>query len=237
MKFELSKIKYSRNDVKWDIRLPTELNSDLAYFLGVHLGDGHMNLVRRKGKIDYYLAIHGHKTDEFDWYNGFLKKLIKNLFNKDVNPRLTTKGTIKIEFRSKAIIGFLHKLCGLSLGPKTNCKIPSIITNSKKHIQLNFLRGLADTDFSVTFKKRKKIADYPVIYYQTPNNNLIGGVKEILRPLDLNISGGKMVQILNGKKLPSSYLQISGRKSLGEWMKYVGFSSPKHLMRIKKRGP
>lgn len=48
MRFQINNIPLSRKDIMICIHLPTELSIDLAYFLWLHFGDGHMNVYSRK---------------------------------------------------------------------------------------------------------------------------------------------------------------------------------------------
>lgn len=236
-KFDTTKIPRSRNDTKFGIKLPERLTENLAYFLGVHMGDGHMNVIRRGTTVDYYITYHGHIIEEFRWYEEYLKPLIHQLFNKQVMPKPTTRGTVKIEFRSKAIVSFLQQICDLPLGAKKNFGIPSLITHAPRRYQFAFLRGLADTDFSMVWRKREKTDAYPVLWYETSSINLRDGVWEMLQSLGLKMSQGTRYRTRNGTDLQSYYIQISGRVSLDIWLHHIGTSSYNHLKRLEKYAP
>ena len=40
MKFDLSKVEFSRNDLRLEIKVPKKLTKELAYYIGIHVGDG-----------------------------------------------------------------------------------------------------------------------------------------------------------------------------------------------------
>ena len=231
MKFDLSDLDFSKNDVRLNIKIPEILDKRLAYLLGIQVGDGFLKKIIRKGKIDYLISYDGHKINEFEWYNHTLKPLIKYLFNKDVKVRKTTTGTVKIYFGSKAVFIFLHEVCGVSQSPKHNIIIPSIITNSNKEIKRSFLRGLADTDFSLNFKKRTEKAFYPVIDFNTSCITLHKSTKKLLEELGFRISFGHRKKPRRNKMFDSYYIRISGRDQLDKWMKEVCFESSNHLTR------
>ena len=107
----------SHNDKRLGIKVPEFLTEELAYFLGFHVGDGYMKITKRKNKIDYRLEYTGHEENEWHFYEAFLKKIIKKLFNKEVS---VSKGhnSVKIGFRSKAIVTFLNKCCKIPFSPK-----------------------------------------------------------------------------------------------------------------------
>ena len=61
MNFNLSKIEFSRKDIKIETKIPNKLTTKLAYFIGVHVGDG--TLVFNKKNNDYYMGYAGHLID------------------------------------------------------------------------------------------------------------------------------------------------------------------------------
>ena len=231
MKFDLSNLTFSNYDKKINIRIPNVLDDKLAYFLGIQVGDGFLKKIVRKGKIDYLISYDGHKINEFEWYTFTIKPLIKKLFNKNVKVRKTTTGTVKIYFRSKAVFTFLNKYCGITQSPKHKITIPFIVFNSNKKIKRAFLRGLADTDFSLMFKKRKEKAFYPVIDFNTNNEILQKSTKRLLEELGFKVHSGHRIKPRRNKMHDSYYIQISGRTHLIKWMKEVGFGSSNHMTR------
>ncbi len=218
------------------IRLPVNLTADLAYLIGVHIGDGSMNYYRYKN--DYRISYTGHLIDEYDWYINLLVPIIINLFNKNpkvrkvIRPR---KNSVELYMRSKGILQFLHNGIGLPLGPKINLKIPKLILNSDRKIKKCFLMGLADTEFCVTFKKRNKDTHYyPVIEYSTSDYLLMESVIELLR--EFGISGyvlKKYQTKRNNSILSTNQLHLNGENNLMKWMNIIGFKSEKHLTKIE----
>ncbi len=229
MKFDLSKVEFNKNDIKNNTKIPPRLNEKLAHFIGIHLGDGHLN----KKVHDYRMYYNGHFINEFEWYHSFLTNLIYELFNKKVTP---SKGhnTIMIVFSSKAIHSFLNKVCELPIGSKSNCDVPDIIKESNKNIKRAFLRGLADTDFSLVFKNRhKNINYYPVIDHHTPNKKLSKSIVDLLLNLGFNIHSGERLMKREDKFHKSCYFQINGVKALEKWMREIGFTSNNQLTKLK----
>lgn len=232
MKLNLSNLDFSKNDLKLNIKVPRYLDNKLAYLLGVQIGDGYLKKIVREGRVDYLISYDGHLINEFDWYNYMLKELIKDLFNKDVQVRKVTRGTVKIYFRSKAIFMFLHKVCAISQSPKNNIVVPRIILDSSREIKRSFLRGLADTDFSLTFKNRKNLS-YPVIYFQTNSKSLHKSIANLLKELGFKIHCGYRKNKRYDKYYDSCYINISGRDQLDKWLKEIGFESSNHMTRYQ----
>ena len=232
MKFNLSKVEFSNKDIKNKITIPKKLTPELAYFIGIHLGDGCLSF--KKKKYDKELSYSGHIIDEYTWYVQDIISLIKRIFNKTAkfyeNKGIKGK-SINVYFRSKAIFIFLNKVIGLQIGSKNNMGIPECIKNSNQNIKSAFIRGLADTDFCLTFKKRhKNLHYYPVIALSTCNKKLVKELEILFKEFELNC-----YTLLDypterkGTKLTTNQLQINGVKRANIWMNKIGFSSPKHL--------
>ena len=240
MHFQVSNIPRSRKDRKICINLPKKLSVDLAYFLGIHFGDGHMNVYHRKKKIDYVITYTGSLENDYLWFQEKLSPLVLKLFNKKVTPRIGTKNTVVLQFRSKAVTHFLHEICGLPFGPKINSDVPPIIENAEPKFQKSFIRGLADTDFCLTFKARhKKECYYPVIEYHAACHLMWLWLKEVLRQFGFQIYANQRICKRNSKEHHSYYIQINGNRMLSKWINEIGLSSYTHLSKLncwKKTG-
>jgi len=165
MKFDISSIQFSFVDKKKRIRLPSELGKKLANFIGIHLGDGNIHINPKK--YENQINCTGHLFDEHQWYLDYLIPLVKDLFN--VSPYLykdkrLNNSSIKITYRSKAIVGFLVNVLGLPPGKKDKWGIPFCIKRAPIELKREFLKGFGDTDFSLSFSKRNKgLHKYPTI--------------------------------------------------------------------------
>tara|TARA_Y100000034_G_C6885891_1_gene406773 strand:+ start:285 stop:1139 length:855 start_codon:yes stop_codon:yes gene_type:complete len=221
-KLNLSKVEFSNNDIKLGIKVPTHLTEDLAYFLGFHVGDGHMNIQRRKHAVDYRLQYDGHQINEKVWYVNFIKPLIFKLFNKNLAVKFPKDSTVQIYFRSKAVLTFLHNCCGINLGRKTEMGVPLIIYNSSNNVKSSFLRGLADTDFSLVFKKGGK---YPVISHNTSSEVLHKDLCIMLQDFGFKFYSATGFNKRKNKTHLTHQIQINGRKALQNWLNLIGYSS------------
>ena len=75
MKFDLSKVKISYVDRKEGLTLPQETSVELAEFIGILAGDGHVG-----HHTDYHhsVEISGHKIDDIEYkLERFLERLEK----------------------------------------------------------------------------------------------------------------------------------------------------------------
>ena len=224
-KFDLSKVEFSNNDLKLGIKVPEYLTEDLAYFLGFHVGDGYMQIKRRENKTtDYRLQYAGHHINDYLFYIYFLGPLVKKLFNKEVKVNVIG-GIVTFVIRSKAIVSFLNKSCGLPPSPKKYIGVLPIIKFSNNNIKASFLRGVADTDFSLVFRKGGK---YPVIIHATYSEVLHKSLGILLH--DLNLYFYYYSRFCGeDKKFRTYEIYIYGRKNLQDWINCVGFYSYNHL--------
>lgn len=223
IKLDLSKVEYSKNDLRLGIIVPEYLTEELAYFLGFHVGDGYMGVQKRKDKkTDYRLQYDGHSINEYLWYIQSLKPLIKKLFNKEVRVHTTINGTVRFVIRSKAIVSFLHKCCGLPLSPKKDIGILPIVKNAGTEIQCHFLRGVSDTDFSLVFRRGGK---YPVITHSTYSKTLHESITVLLNEIGFTFRSGTRMRNLYDKNFRTYEIDIYGRKNLEKWLNTIGFSS------------
>jgi len=229
MKLDLSKVEFSNYDLRTGVKVPTKLDSDLAYFLGIHLGDGNMENCR---KYYYSLEYSGHLIDEYDFYTIQITHLFKKLFNKDLRLYKVFReegNFLRLCTQSKAIFTFLNTSIGVVYGPKIQAGIPFILKQSP--YVLDFLKGFADADFSLAFKKRDKdLHYYPVISIQSSNTKLIVEINDLLKK-----NGFQTYTHLNFPKKRyekihiSNELDLNGVEELNKWIKLIGFNSRKHL--------
>ena len=230
MKFDLTKVEYSRNDVRQEIKVPEYLTEELAYFLGFHVGDGYMGIKKRHKTIDYHLQYGGHQINEYLWYVESIQPLIKKLFNKELKVTKTANRIVHLGFRSKAVVTFLHNCCGLPYSPKKNTGVLPIIQRSNDKIKCNFLRGLADTDFSLVFGKGGR---YPVIAHNTYSKKLYESLKVLFKDLGIPIYSFFRLREHNSRVNESYEIFIYGKKNLAKWMLIIGFSSYNTITRYQ----
>ena len=236
MKFDNKRITFSKKDLYRRIALPKELNEDLAYLLGFHLGDGHMRQCRRRsGAIESAIFYDGHSINEYPHYREFICPLIRRLFNYEWRIDIRkNSNNLRIMIGSRAIVDFLHLLCGLPIGPKTDASIPEVVLNANKEIKCAFLRGLVDTDGSLVFKNKKgDKVQYPTIDFQMSNRRLIEDIAKMLKELGFSFHSGSRMKNRYERLHESHYIQINGKKSLEKWMSCIGFSSSNHLTKLQ----
>jgi len=200
----------------------------IAYETGVHLGDG--SLVYDRKHRTYRVEYSGDAENDRIFYSEILPSILEIIYSK--KPKIYLKKnerTILLVLNSKKVIEQKINL-GLPTGNKiTLRKIPRFIEKDRK-LTLHFLRGLADADFLVTFKKNKKgIHTEPRIEYFTNNSVLANFVHNSLKSIGFRCS---LESSLRCKKHTEYRIRIYGKKHLQLWMEKIGFFNPKHLSKI-----
>jgi len=226
-KFNLSKVEYSKNDIKSNIRIPEKLCVKLAEFLGIMIGDGHIGCyVNKKGKSTfkhYELRIAGNIKD-YTYHENYLNNLIFDIFNIKFHLRTQKERNVVILSKdSKALFYFLYKVIGIPTR-KDYVEVPSCILNEPNKMQSSFLRGLADADFCLTISPK----GYPRVIGASKSKILIEQVSEILT--ELGIQNCFYREEAFDRKRDVTYIRsrlyINGVKRVKKFIDIVGFSNP-----------
>lgn len=197
----------------------------LAYETGVHLGDGCLYINQKHGT--YRIEFSGNSETDKEFYSKILPEILKKLYNK--SPRIYKKkneNTILVVFNSKKIAEQKIRL-GLPVGNKLNLKeIPNWL---RENLIPHFIRGLGDTDFSVTFHKNKKgVHCEPRIELFTNNEVISDFLYASLKKLDFDPT----LEKAHRRGFREFRLRLYGKAMLNNWMEKIGFVNPKHLNKI-----
>jgi intein/homing endonuclease len=206
------------------IKIPP-VNEDFVEFLGICFGDGCLSV--NLYKHDYFLQIVANSIDELK-YLKFVSFLIEKLFGLKIIIRKQITNTIILSKRSKQLIELLNEY-GMPIGKKYKLHVPKCVLISNK-LSLAFIRGLFDTDGSLTFKR----TCYPAISITSRCKELLIEVRKIL--LKNSFKLGKVVEeyaILNNKKFIKYRIFIYGIYNLDRWFSIIGSNNPKNIKKYK----
>jgi hypothetical protein len=230
--FDLSEVKFSRVDLNRKIRLPKDINPSLSELIGIHVGDGSITDAFHDN-IHTLIEYCGDSSDDLEYYKIYVSNLIEKLFG--IQPLFSDHDTwFKLVINSKAIFNFYTKTLGLPVGKKAQTvTTPNMILNNSKIIITRFLRGLIDTDGSLTFKKKHKNRHYyPVLKLSLASKELIKQVNILLNNLEFTTYSCldvKRFDIRTNKTTIIHEIYLYGNKNLKRWIKIIGFKNPKHL--------
>lgn len=242
MGFDLSAIEVSKKDLKRRITFPEILNEELSEFIGIVIGDGHLRFLIGKQKrgtslLRSDIIISGNANEKE--YLDYVRELFFLLFNTTLSYEQDTKpGAVVLRAYSRGIVQFLNKICEIPLNRKVDfVRIPELIKKASVDCKCAFLRGLADTDFSLTFKKKSKFHSYPVIKGTFKSEGLVRDLNEMVREL------GFVPCLLYDERSYDSRFQkyyvrnsiyLNGKNNLGKWLRKISFSNPKLLRKVEK---
>lgn len=189
----------------------------LAYETGVHIGDG--NLYLKKDRM-YRVTYSGNLRNEKEYYRNVLRKILYTVYG--VEPCYYERkhdNTVLLILNSKEIVKMKIKL-GIRPGNKNEIAIPAWI---KKNTELSkaCIRGIGDTDFSLSFKKdRKGLYKEPRIELYSRSKALIDDIADFLSKLEFTFS------VEEGRDKKEFRLRMYGKRNLFRWVREIGFWNP-----------
>jgi hypothetical protein len=229
MKFDLLNIKLSKNDIKRGLILPTQSSKELAEFLGILTGDGYLNFYSDQYK--YLIEIYGDSRLDKNYLESYVTSLVKKLFNLVATThKKKDQNSLCLRLISKGLVNYLVYV-GFKKGRKEQIGIPNWI-NSSRNYMFSFIKGLADTDCSIHYRK-----DYPIISFTSKSEVLVSEVFNFLKQEGfLTKNYYKETRHDVRFKSPSIVyrLRLNGRENLRLWFKYIYFRNKRHLIKIKK---
>lgn len=229
--FDLSNIKLSKNDIKRNLTLPIAPSRELAEFLGILTGDGYINYYPYQYK--YILEIAGDSRFDEVYLKSYVNRLIKELFNLESSYyKRKNQNSLYLRIISKGLINYLI-LVGFKKGKKDQIMIPKWIKGDKLYMRC-FLRGFADTDGSLHFRK-----NYPIISLSSKSSPLIHSIFLFLKKEGFSLKNYyKEIKIDKRGYNPSCsyYINLNGRRNLRFWMSIIRFSNEKHKRKLVGNG-
>lgn len=236
--FNTLKIEKSRTDIKTNIALPEFLTPELAEFIGIMVGDGHLgNYRNKKGKKaynHYEISISGNSKDE-QYYTYYVNPLFHKMFNTKFKIKiLKEKNSIQLRKDSKLIYEFLTKIIGIPQR-KDRIMIPPQVLSGTKDIKAAFVRGLADADFCLTTIRNEGLK-YCRIHGTSKSETLIVEVKKMLTELDIPccITREKSYYQKRNITYCRSRVYINGLSRVKQYMAVVGFSNKNKILKFQE---
>jgi ribonucleotide reductase alpha subunit/intein/homing endonuclease len=129
------------NRLNEDVNLPRNINTDLAYILGLMYGDGGVEY----DKFNEPLLISIACAHEHPAVQAQACKIIKRVFGIDASIRPGDGAVNKVTINSKLVCHWL-KANSLLKEKSTKIRVPSSILKASSEIQMSFLAGFFDAD-------------------------------------------------------------------------------------------
>jgi len=232
MQLDLSCVNPSKIDAKRGLILPNVMTTDLAEDVGIMIGDGSLRFLKRPTATDYEICCYGNLYQEKQYHLEHIRKLKYKLFGLLFNYRERPSiSTCELRIHSKGLFEFYTKVIGLPFGPKQNIGIPNIMFSDKKLLAA-CLRGIADTDFSLVFKRKDRNKPYyPTISLDSYSKQLVVDCKRALKILGVSTTTSydlTRTDKRSGNKTITHSIATNGVNNLSKWIATIGFSSPKN---------
>jgi len=181
---------YGLRRVRARVKLPRTMTPDLAYLVGVIVGDGWIipngNLV-------------GIVSGDEKHLRNTLAPLFRKLFDFNVCIRRDPRKnhTYFLETHSRVIVSFLTSVFGLEKGKKVKI-IPTIFQNYPRNILMEFITGFFDTDGTIDRRAR-------MIKFTQKSRKILAQIKEELANFHIRSS------LYHEKRWDGWELRISNR--------------------------
>lgn len=139
---------YNRNWKEKDCIIPKKLTSELAYLMGLIVGDGCLSISKNSSK--HRIMFTSNDSELIAKFSIYMK----DIFGIDYTDVNSKNRSPQIGYYCKKVVEFLLR-CGLTKTNALDKKIPDVIKRSSKEIFLCFIRGLLDTDGTCYIQDRR----------------------------------------------------------------------------------
>lgn len=195
------------------VTIPIECSFELGEFVGAFSGDGNYCFNKKTGH--HRIRIYLHKTDDLD-YAILLRRLIKNLFNKD-SCMYFHGNCLTISLSSRKIFDVLQLIIYFGKYKTRDFLLNDEIGDYTSCFLRGFVRGLMDTDGYVSTNGNLCIG--------LISKSAIDQMGEILIKENIKFKYSKR-EINEKMRYPLHILSIS-RKSTKKYLEVIGFSNPR----------
>jgi len=213
-------------------------NENIKQFelLGIYIGDGCLSKTKKYKEF----AVLGDITEEKEYYETH----VIPMFNEIIMKPILNKNVVGKSYPSMGVFGFLifnDKIfeyftnLGFKSGPKTNMKLPKLITEAKPELQKAFLRGLFDTDGSIYFEKNYSAKHNehrkPKIKLATTSKTLKNQIKKMCEKFGFKTMNRSPYK---GKRDKNTLheLVVYRKNDVERWINEIGFNNSKHKTKI-----
>lgn len=208
------------------LKYPLELDTDLAYLVGYHLGDGYLEDInktfKRRGKAGYEIVYADRDINQIL----LIKNIINNKFgfNLDVYKKFDENLWIGRTTSCKVLHWFLNTKLNLPIGKRDKIEIPKWIFY-KKEFLANFISGFFDADGDVNNTSNHS---YKIIRIQLTQKD-----KEILLQLKDLLYKAFVIKSNISKKWKQNawMLHIWGKNNANIFNREIGF---RNIIKNKK---
>jgi len=167
--------------------------------------------------------------DEVDYYDHWVKPLVRTLFDVEVFPKARSgggNGSFGVRSCSRNLTGYLQQY--FPVGAKSRVlRVPGPVLIGNNELIAAFLRGVFDTDGCVALEKTKK-GVYPKIQIATVSREFHNELMMLMRRLSF------VPRFWRNEKSGMNTISLSGFGALEKWCVLVDSHNAKHLNKIRR---
>lgn len=219
-KISTKELKISCRYSPHKVFFPRVLSEDLAYYIGLILGDGSLAGDSLNKRGNWRVSAVFDYPEHQQVFDEMVPRLmgVQNKHYKDKRKNCSTSGV-----HSKSIHWFLRSFFGMHNSYKAHkIEIPKTIMESKNEkLRIAVLQGLFDSDGTVTKKD---------VRYASTSKVAADQVKSILD--NLGITNFQNTWLKNEKVLPLHSVIICRKSSVLSFAQQIGFRHPKKVFRL-----
>jgi intein/homing endonuclease len=214
MNFKLS-CKYSSAK----IHFPKQLDEDLAYLIGILMGDGSLSGSESNKIGNWTISAFFDNLQHQKIFDSILEKKF-NIVSSFYDP----KGGHTVSYCcSRVIHSFFTDLFGVPNGLKCNkIFIPNKILRSKLNVQFAFVQGLFDSDGTFTNGTAK---------YSTTSKKMSEDIQKLLKKNNFSFSVN--IWVKDKKYLPLFTIAIKSKQSKQLFYELINFRHPNKKLLLK----
>lgn len=211
----------------------------IAELVGLSFGDG--SLTKRKDNNTIRFQLRGDATEDKEHYDNYIiplfnKHIMLPIFKRKINPILDKKKrSYGIAVQSNKLGLYLNKI-GIPVGVKKELKIPDWIKKNKNYT-IAFLRGLLDTDGTVSCQKNysvknRKFHTQIKLRIVCCSRILMKDVFYLLKKVGIKC----FFKRYKKKKINEKdcyVVKVDGGINIKKWFELIGSNNPKHYSKFE----
>jgi len=203
------------------IKFPKTVSSDLAYLLGLYLGDGTFAGDSSNKKGNWMIGAFFDNRE----HQQLVDSLVSNVFGITVKQYDSKENCFESYFGSKVLHWFFRSYFGVCNGYKCN-KIfaPKLILDSEPEIVSSFLQGLFDSDGTITKNN--------VVKYASTSKIMVEQVRAVLAKFGIHSRFCEWIK--DEKYLPLYLVEFGSRDSIKSFARLINFRHRVKKSRLSK---
>ncbi len=210
-KLSLKDLRFSCKYSPHKVKFPLTISENLAYIIGIILGDGTLSGNKNKKK-SWVIRVYFDNLQHRLIFNELMEK---EFGIQPINSQ-RKKNCFESTIASKIIYLYISNYFNLHVGRKANkIEFPNNLLSGSNEIKCALIQGLFDSDGTIT---------HGAVKYSTTSKIMAEQVRTVL--LEMNIDTGLNVWLKDAKYFPLYIVSIKSGKNKLIFAEKIGFKHP-----------